>query len=153
MSQYVELNWWEKQLLKVIKDKAPKEIDRLINTAGEMLATNIQDFTPVVSGTLKRSWTTQRTGKDSVMAGTSVVYAPAVENGHVQKRRWVPGYWKNGRFNYDPESETGIMLKARFVPGSHMVSKGLAVTEDQLPKLMKNFVRRIGKELGFDVSG
>lgn len=31
--------------------------------------------------------------------------------------RWVPGIWEGDKFTFDPESDTGMLLKERFIDG------------------------------------
>lgn len=49
--------------------------------------------------------------------GTNVKYAEAVNDGHNQKRRWVPGVWQGDRFIYQKGAKTGMMLTEKFVSG------------------------------------
>lgn len=66
--------------------------------------------------------------------GTNVDYAQAVNNGHVTVKkstrkafrlkdgtlaRWVPGRWEGDKFEYDPHAKTGMLLKQKWVEGSH----------------------------------
>lgn len=53
----------------------------------------------------------------TLSVGTNVEYAAAVNDGHKQKRRWVPGVWNNGKFEYRPGADTGMMLTEKFIPG------------------------------------
>lgn len=158
-----DLTQWEKRLLRVIKTDAPREYNKTLNQAGHLYLRNVALHTPVDKGRLrasinlknfqgKKEGVLRKISSDTIEAGTNVEYALWVEKGYIQKPRWVPGYWKNGRFYYDSKANTGMMLKNRFIVGRHMFEKGKQETERQLPELLKNFIRRMGKELGMDVS-
>jgi hypothetical protein len=51
--------------------------------------------------------------------GSDLDYASAVNDGHQQERRFVPGQWSGDTFHYDPSNSGGIMLTARWVEGTH----------------------------------
>lgn len=61
-------------------------------------------------------WTLSNGGL-TLDVGTNVKYAQAVNDGHRQKKRWVPGTWSGNKFTYEPGAKTGMMLKEKFVPG------------------------------------
>ena len=57
--------------------------------------------------------------------GTNLEYAALVNDGHFtvdlksgKDRRWVPGRWIGDRFQYDPSSKEGMLLKVKWVDGS-----------------------------------
>ena len=73
-------------------DNAINEV--LLETADEVVA-DTKLNTPVKTGTLKRSWTHDNVERDgnkySVQVGSSVIYAPYVEEGHRQVSAFVQG--------------------------------------------------------------
>ena len=73
-------------------DNAINEV--LLETADEVVA-DTKLNTPVKTGTLKRSWTHDNVEHDgnkySVQVGSSVIYAPYVEEGHRQGSAFVQG--------------------------------------------------------------
>ena len=73
-------------------DNAINEV--LLETADEVVA-DTKLNTPVKTGTLKRSWTHDNVEHDgnkySVQVGSSVIYAPYVEEGHRQGSSFVQG--------------------------------------------------------------
>ena len=73
-------------------DNAINEV--LLETADEVIA-DTKLNTPVKTGTLKRSWTHDNVEHDgnkySVQVGSSVIYAPYVEEGHRQGSTFVQG--------------------------------------------------------------
>lgn len=59
-------------------------------------------------------------GGMTLVVGTNVNYARAVNDGHWTtpkgvKQRWVPGTWKGDTFEYNPGAKTGMLLKRKFV--------------------------------------
>lgn len=59
-------------------------------------------------------------GSLTLEIGTRVQYARWVNDGHSQQPgRFIPGVWSGDRFIYTPGAETGMVLKASFIEGSH----------------------------------
>lgn len=124
--------------------------------AGNLLLANAAKITPEVEGRLKASyekrpfkgqkeWILRRTDNDTIEAGTSVYYAHMVEEGHelVRVRRVLR---KGGRVRRSKQT-------LGHVAGKHYLQKALEETEKQLPEIMENMLRSVGKEAGFDVTG
>lgn len=61
--------------------------------------------------------------------GTRLTYASHANDGHFQRKRFVPGYWRGNRFVYEPGASTGMMLKEKWVEGSHYWDNALAIFE------------------------
>jgi len=127
MANTVDLSFWEKRLLEVIHDKAPKEYRKVIRQAGNLLRRKVRRITPRVTGELRRSYRVRVKG-DTATVYTDKFYANMVEEGHKT-----------------PDGKG-------FVSGKHYLRQALEETEQELPDLLKDFVRRMGKELGTDVS-
>ncbi|KAA6450349.1 HK97 gp10 family phage protein [Bacillus swezeyi] len=75
-------------------------------------------------------------GNLTLDVGTNLEYASFVNDGHFtidpsknQDRRWVPGRWIGDRFQYDPNAETGMLLKFQWVDGSGYWDSALAIFE------------------------
>lgn len=73
--------------------------------------------------------------------GTSLSYALYVNDGHWTnskgvERRWVPGYWQGDRFIYDPSAKTGMLLKQKWVEGSHYWESSLRILDELLPQFL-----------------
>lgn len=81
-----------------------------------------------------------REGDLTLEIGTNVEYAAYVNDGHwlnpqgVEKR-FVPGYWKNGRFVYQKGAKTGMVLKQRFINGRHYMEHAINIMESMFPQL------------------
>ncbi|OCA85231.1 HK97 gp10 family phage protein [Pseudobacillus wudalianchiensis] len=61
--------------------------------------------------------------------GTRLAYASYANDGHFQQKRFVPGYWRGDRFVYEPGASTGMMLREKWVEGSHYWDNALAIFE------------------------
>lgn len=136
-----------------------RNLDHFIRTMGDLADDAKRDFTTFLEGegfklldivqdkiigmevvdTRRLLNSFDKGGKDNVWIiknggltleiGTNVEYAVFVNDGHRQKRRWVPGRWKGNKFIYDPSSDTGMMLTERFVPGKPYWDNAIAIFE------------------------
>lgn len=75
----------------------------------------------------------------SLEIGTVTNYASYVNDGHWtnkkgQSSRWVPGVWIGDRFEYSPGSKTGMLLKQKWVEGSHYWDNAFAMFESIFEK-------------------
>ncbi|MCI8629401.1 MAG: HK97 gp10 family phage protein [Firmicutes bacterium] len=66
--------------------------------------------------------------------GTNVNYANYVEKGHWTNpkgtaQRFVPGHWKDGKFEYDSSAKSGMVLKQKWVDGKHYFESALRIYE------------------------
>jgi len=84
--------------------------------------------------------------------GTNVEYASFVNDGHWLNpkgvdMRWVPGHWtgppgdKNARFIYEPGAQTGMLLKQKWVEGSHYFDDAVRLMERIAPMYMEGKVQ------------
>lgn len=124
----MELTAWERRLLRVLHDRAPREYRKTVRKAGNLLRKTVRRKTPRVSGELRKSYRVKMKAKDTVEVYTNKYYAKMVEEGHPT-----------------PDGED-------FVPGKFYLKESTEEVEEQLEDLAKEFVRRMGKELGMDVS-
>lgn len=116
-----------KKLEYIAKNNGIKR-NQFVYREAENLLSAVKDYTPVAEvdgGTLREGWHRTRAAKGVVMVFNNTPYAAHVEYGHRQKKRWVPGRWEGGHFIYDPDAETGMMLKPRFIKGKRMLARGL----------------------------
>lgn len=100
---------------------------RLLNSFGKGTASSS------IGGGSDHVWEMHEGGL-SLLVGTNVDYAWYVNDGHYTNpqgvdRRWVPGYWKGDRFFYDASAKTGMMLKQKWVEGTHYWDNALAIFE------------------------
>lgn len=74
--------------------------------------------------------------------GTNLEYAGYVNDGHWTnskgvERRFVPGHWKGDKFTYDPSSKEGMVLKQKWVEGSHYWESALHILETYYPQMLE----------------
>ncbi|UVI32085.1 hypothetical protein [Paenibacillus spongiae] len=90
----------------------------------------------------KKEWALFVDG-DTIEVGTKVFYANMLNDGHklVKIKRGI--------------SKTGRATKRKktvgYVPGIHYNEKALNRTKEVIPKMVEDFIKKIGKEAGFDV--
>ena len=77
-------------------------------------------------------------GALTLTVGTKVEYAKWVNDGHRQTPgRFVPGYFKGGKFTYQKGAKTGMILKQNRVEGSKFFDKSIMAFRNALPELSK----------------
>jgi len=81
-------------------------------------------------------------GDLTLEVGTNVHYAGYVNDGHWTnpegvEYRFVPGSWDGDTFTHDPTAKGGIMLKQKWVPGSHYWESGLRILDQMIPGLLE----------------
>lgn len=74
--------------------------------------------------------------------GTNVEYASYANDGHAQSKRFIPGYWHGERFVYEPGASSGMMLSAKYVPGSHYWDNALAMFEKMFEKGLDRLLQK-----------
>lgn len=81
---------------------------------------------------------------ETIEAGTKVFYAPMVEDGHrnvrVTRRKTKSGRVRRYKKEYD------------FVPGDYHHKRALEMTDKDIPDMVDDFIKDIGRKAGFDVS-
>lgn len=97
-------------------------------------------------------WTISSGGL-SLKVGTNVDYAVYVNDGHWTnpkgvKSRFVPGYFKNGKFEYDPKSDTGMVLKQQWIEGQPYWDNALIIFEKMFQESFKKKLVQWSKQLG-----
>lgn len=81
-------------------------------------------------------------GNLTIEVGTNVTYASYVNDGHWTNpkgvaTRWVPGYWNGEHFIYQPGAKTGMLLKQKWVEGSHYFDNAIRGMEQMIPGLLE----------------
>lgn len=146
-----------------------KFIRNFITEMGMRTMAQTKAGTPVDTGALRNAWELSgviRKGDElMIIIFNPMLYASHVEDGHRQKRRFVPGYWKNKRFVYTPYygkgpmpkgtgpqgGGGGMMLKNRWVPGHHMARIAITKIERELPARYNRAFKKFLK--GLNVGG
>lgn len=81
-------------------------------------------------------------GDMTLEVGTNVTYASYANDGHWTNpkgvaTRWIPGYWSGEHFTYDPGAKTGMLLKQKWIEGSHYFDSAARIMEKMLPEVME----------------
>ena len=139
-----------------------KELSRFLDAIAVVFLSYVQDFIiqagSVDTRLLLNSF--QKSGEGNVFiaqegglqieVGTNVEYASFVNDGHwLNPRgvdmRWVPGEWQGERFIYQPGAKTGMLLKQKWIEGSHYFDDAIRLMERMAPQFME---RKIEQWLG-----
>ena len=139
-----------------------KELSRFLDAIAVEFLSYVQDFIiqagSVDTRLLLNSF--QKSGEGSVFiaqegglqieVGTNVEYASFVNDGHWLnprgiEMRWVPGEWQGERFIYQPGAKTGMLLKQKWIEGSHYFDDAIRLMERMAPQFME---RKIEQWLG-----
>ena len=136
-----------------------KELSRFLDAIAVEFLSYVQDFIiqagSVDTRLLLNSF--QKSGEGSVFiaqegglqieVGTNVEYASFVNDGHwLNPRgvdmRWVPGEWQGERFIYQPGAKTGMLLKQKWIEGSHYFDDAIRLMERMAPQFMERKMRQ-----------
>lgn len=84
--------------------------------------------------------------------GTNVTYAQFVNDGHwtVEKgknARFVPGIWRNGKFEYRKGAKTGMVLYQKWVEGSHYWESAIRIFERIFQESIERKMEQWAKDL------
>ena len=85
---------------------------------------------------------TYSAGNFTLEVGTNVKYASYVNDGHWLngkgiESRFVPGVWNGDKFIYTPGAKTGMVLKQKWIEGSHYWDSAIKIMETMLPGLVE----------------
>ena len=80
-------------------------------------------------------------GSLELEVGTNVTYASFVNDGHWlnpkgKDIRFVPGRWDGDRFIYDPHSSEGMLLRQKFIKGSHYWDSAIRIIKRMIPRFL-----------------
>ncbi len=109
-------------------------------------------LTPVDTGELRGRWEVSEVYRNGdslyVVISNTMEYASHVEDGHMQRARWVPGTWQGEKFVYQQGSKEGMMLKDKWIPGHHMARISITKIENEIParynRALKEFMKGLG---------
>lgn len=135
--EFDNIDKWLVWLKWADKDGVKKCKSRILRSAALRGLEYAQDLTPRRSARLAQSlamgrrdnYFTLKVGPVStVVFGTNVEYAAAIEDGFDQSDRkgdFIPGVWSNDVFHYDPNADGGMVLTGAVIPGAHMFQKAM----------------------------
>ena len=109
---------------KALKEN-PRKCNSFLTREANRLVARVKMYTPVDMGDLRASWRRTDAKQGQIKVINTKDYAAHVEYGHRQKKRWVPGTFKDSHFIYDKDAKTGMMLKPKFIKGAKMLHRGL----------------------------
>lgn len=108
-------------------------------------------FIPRDTGNLRASLDSKVASEDRVEIGTDVEYAQAVNDGHIQRKRFLPAKYLSrsvkGRKYLKSGNTGGIMLKPKFIPGVHFMEKGLLHSESDINREINKMLEEVNKKL------
>jgi hypothetical protein len=119
-------------------------------------------LTPVDTGNLRNRWELSQVFRKGdelyVVLFNPVEYASHVEDGHMQRRRFLPiEYLEDSPANakmvasikqkYGDDAK-GVMLQYKWIPGHHMARISIAKIEREIPKRYEKALKQFMKGLG-----
>lgn len=121
-------------------------LEETARICGELAVGKLKDASPTQSGDLRKAWRVAGIKKGSngytVYLSNPSEHASYVNDGHMANPtgvdyRFVPGGWKGGRFDYNPDAEGGMMLKQQWVKGLFFMESGMQAVEVALPAVLE----------------
>ena len=105
----------------------------------------VDKLSPIDEGLLHK-WFIAEMSDEQAVIKSPAKYAGWVNYGHSQRPgRFIPGSWNGDKFNYDPSSKTGMVLKKSWVEGQHFVEKAITTVN---PRIDDHFKSAIAEVLG-----
>ena len=137
---------------KQVQKQHEKFIRDFLTEMGMRCLAQTKKLTPVDTGNLRNRWELSevfRRGDELyVVLFNPVEYASFVEDGHMQRNRFVPGSFLGGKFEYIPGYPMGMVLSNKWIPGYHMARISISKIERELPKLYEKEFKEFMKTLG-----
>ena len=125
---------------------------KFLTEMGMRALAQTKKLTPVDTGNLRNNWELSQVYRKGdelyIVLFNPTEYASFIEDGHMQHSRWVPGKWRDGRFEYIPGAKTGMMLKEKWIPGFHMARISINKVEREIPKRYERALKQFMKGLG-----
>lgn len=174
------LDHFQKQMLQFVNEQWPQEKQNELQKLGMMyqreVKTIMNDEDIRDTGKLINSITVSQVDRNTVEVGTAVEYAVPVEEGHVQRRRFLPKNvlmrsagkkWKQLNINTTFESKInsytymneteklpvtdrrvkGFMLEEKFIPGRHMFKRGFIRFKPKAEEELKRWTNEMFKRI------
>jgi hypothetical protein len=136
---------------KAVQKQYDAFIRKFLLEMGMRTIAQTKKLTPVDTGRLRNAWELSAVYSDGdelyVVIFNPVEYASFVEDGHMQRNRFVPGSFLGGKFEYIPGYPMGMVLSNKWIPGYHMARIAITKIEQEIPKrferAFRNFVTRL----------
>lgn len=146
-----EVNLWLDAMAFQFLEEVQREIIRTESVDTRRLLNSFQ------KGGEENVWIRNQVGL-TFEVGSNLEYAEYVNDGHMtvrdrysfklkdgRKARWVPGTWSGGRFKYDRNSKDGMLLKEKWVEGTHFYDNAVKIFEKMVERSLE---RKLDKWLG-----
>ena len=137
---------------KQVQKQHEKFIRDFLKQMGMRCLAQTKKLTPVDTGNLRNRWELSevfRRGDELyVVLFNPVEYASFVEDGHMQRNRFVPGSFLGGKFEYIPGYPMGMVLSNKWIPGYHMARISITKIEREVPKRYESAFKEFMKTLG-----
>ena len=138
--------------LKSLQKQHEVFIRNFLTEMGLRALAQVKPLTPVDTGNLRERWELSQVFRkgDSlyIVIFNPVEYASFVEDGHMQRARFVPGSFLGGKFEYIKGYPMGMVLSNKWIPGHHMARISINKIERELPKrydrAFKEFIKGLG---------
>jgi len=105
----------------------------------------VDKLSPIDEGLLHK-WFIAELGDDHAKIKSPAKYVGPVNYGHSQRvGRFIPGSWNGDKFNYDPSSKTGMVLKQSWVEGQHFIEKAISNVNPRIDDHMKTAIAEVLK--------
>lgn len=122
----------------------------LINRMANICLEEISPLIPVDTSNLVSKFQIGEVTPDEAEVGTNVEYALFVNDGHIQRKRFLPITYLSsaGRRKYlKPGNDKGIMLKEKYIPGVYFLENGMQNAKPRLETLLESFMEQVMREL------
>ena len=114
----------------------------LKNIALDMTRT-VDKLSPVDEGLLHK-WFVAELSDSQAVIKSPAHYVGFVNYGHSQTPgRFIPGSWNGDKFKYNPDSKTGMVLKASHVQGQHFIETAIKQVNPRIDDHMKTAISEV----------
>lgn len=140
MGKSFDYSQFEKMLRQFtdVRNEYDAFICKFLKEMGLRTLAQTKKLTPVDTARLRNAWELSsiiRIGNElCITLFNPVEYASFVEDGHMQRARFVPGQFQEGKFEYIPGCGEGMMLTNKWIPGYHMARIPITKIEQELPR-------------------
>jgi hypothetical protein len=109
-----------------------KTIREGLKSTAKVMLNELHTRSPVDHGLL-RQWAITSQSDTEVRIQSPAYYAAWVNDGHSQQPgRFIPGTWQGGKFRYNPDAKTGMVLKKSHVAGKKFVEASISATAPRI---------------------
>lgn len=122
----------------------------LMNKMATVCLEEISPLIPVDTSNLVSKFQIGEVSPDTAEVGTNVEYALYVNDGHIQRKRFLPITYLSsaGRRKYlKPGNDKGIMLKEKYIPGVYFLENGMQNAKPRMESLIESFMEQIMREM------